>query len=219
MAKMVTFCDECTYFHNDSKGCTLGFHDKFVSSGSEILEDDGRVYIERVCPHMRPHGSPPKDVYISGTIAVSINSLQEISEAIKKLLLLRRIDRFNVVFVYGHELRGVYKECSKLMDGNGIEFICTQCNKDADRYTESFKHAKNGYFFYVTSVSNIDVDMIDKVDFYVNKQLKILAKSVSDHLIVTNSLIEKTFKKYGVEIEDEYITQWETINEEYCSDL
>lgn len=242
MVKIGTSCLNCCFL-DKNKYCQHGLHSIFLDRGAEIISNETKVELDRVCQYKRTTdwnndksiedriSICKNEIYISGTILLISDNKENLEKSINKLNALPHIENFKFLILYKHiKSKDLLEIC-----GNKIKSdykLILNINDDLNNAVyRSIKYAKNGYFFILDSNKDITDNILDKVNNCVNinmhrllhiKPTDGLHQSVSMiHLykyIKGDTTIDFAEKLKDISIQENSNTQvfsWEEINEQY----
>ena len=233
MVKLGTSCKDCYNFDNKRKTCSKGLYKVFLGRNAEVtfLEDD--VTIDRICPHKNITDSPNQDPYIFGTIVLLVDNKDNLKTTLNEINKNKNIEKFKILILYKnlkyHDLLQLCIEnirCSYrlvYMATTDIEF----------QIYKSLKFAKNGFIFIIDTNQEIEANMIDKVNHFVNNKLyRVLHIHNNNEIHQSVSMIhlykwlkghlgeDMAFKLKDIsetEQSDPQIYTWKEVNEQYSN--
>lgn len=179
MAKLATFCKDCCFFKNNE--CLHGLLDVFKDRGANIILEEDSPVIDRVCQYRKTldwnvdKNDAEKisirndEVYIKGTIIVIANDIEKLKLSINKLNDFHKIKNFKIIVIYNKiKSKELLNICSDLK----TEYKCMLYFNDLNlQIYRSLEFAKNGFLFIIDSNQQIQDDLIDKVNYVINKKL------------------------------------------------
>lgn len=185
MAKLGTFCKNCTFYDNKNKSCYLRYVEQFESEGANVQWSDQGPVIDRVCPARRgldwcvdltlseKEQKLKDELNIFGTIILLAEDLDSLENSLQTLKTINNIEKFKIVICHKDEITSadIKSKCEVI---DFAEYRCVKCfiSNDIQMYDEAFKRAKNGFTFFLKSSEEIDPLIIDKMNYAINYQLK-----------------------------------------------
>lgn len=177
-----------------------------------------------------------KSVYISGNIVIykTTHDTVQLRECLSKLNLIRNIDKFKVIICIANP-----DELDYVIDSSEIKKINP---KYQFRFTKTFdldlhgslneaaRKSKNGYTFFIDADKSFSLDFIDRVNTFVNIELRRFAMIHSNdlHLLTCpaiifsylqgfkgNSFYEKVLLACKEQQLENMIFKWEELNDHY----
>ena len=233
MVKLGTSCQECRHFRNKDKSCDLNLYHIFEDRNAEIKYLDDDVTIDRICPHKNTDVLNNKDVYIFGTIVLIANNRQDLESTIKKLNREDNVDRFKIIVLYtGIPYHEMLDTCINNIKSS-YKLIKMTTDDIPYQIYRSLKYAKNGMFFILECDKEIEENLLDKVDNFINKKLyRVLHIHNNDELHQSVSMVHfykwikghlgetMRFKLDDIanqENSDAQIYTWKEVNEQYSN--
>lgn len=245
MAELGTNCSECCFLVNSN--CHLGLHNRFALAGAKISSQDGNIMLNRVCQYREKREVPFSElsdlaeekrnsVYISGTIVIykTTHDTVQLRDCLSKLNLIHNIDKFKVIICIANpdELNYVIdsSEIKKINPKYKFRFTKTF---DLDLYgslNEAARKSKNGYTFFIDADKSFPLDFIDRVNTFVNIDLRRFAIIHSNdlHLLTCpaiifnylqgfkgNSFYEKVLLACREQQLENMIFKWEDLDDNY----
>jgi hypothetical protein len=258
MASLMTKCNGCCFFDTKDSSCELDLHNVFRNVNAKVEVVDGVCLVDRICQYRRTEDWNDNksleekmqicknEVYLSGTIVLIADNIDNLSNAIDELIAPSRsmdlevlsrskpsiIDQFKFIVLY------------RDINYNKLLELCGNCFKqyklinyltdDIEYHIhQSLKYARNGYLFILDSNKKIDVSIIDKVNNFVNiKLMRLLHVSGNDGLHESVSMVHiykwlkgdlqipfelKLKDISSQENSDPQTLTWKEINEQYSS--
>lgn len=244
MAKLGTICNECVFYGNEDKSCTLGKIDKFLSAGAEVIWDESGPSIDRVCMYRRPFtwssgknlpeciSQVKEEVHITGTILLLVENLADLERNLRSLRSIDGIDSFRLIINHTDKIsREEMGRFSSELDFD--DYFCVLSFEEdlSKRLFECFGKSKNGLFIVLDCSKDLDTLFVDKLEYFINQEMirMVHVKPVDGfHMSVTPAIIYKQL--YGdlegsvaekiVESDGEkMIFSWEDVNEKYQNKL
>lgn len=238
MVKIGTSCSDCCFF-DEEFNCSNNLLEIFKERNAEITTDSSGIIIDRVCLYERSLDwnndktlsekieIVNQETYVTGTIVLITDNEEEFKNTITSL---KNISNFKVIILHKNIKPG------KLLEICGTLNISYKCIIMATNDIEmqiymSLKHAKNGYLFIVDCSKQIDSNIIDKFNNFVNKKMfRVLYVNGTEGLHCSVSMIhlykwikgdidipmsEKILDISSQENSDPQIFTWKEIDEEY----
>ena len=245
MVKLGTFCSYCCFYDTLNKKCGHNIIDTFKERDAEIDFDEyGNHTIDRVCQYKRDENwqtqMPMKDklelsrqeVYLRGTIIIIANQAENLNKTIDHLNTMKNIENFKLVVLYSEIRFQEVMEIAKSKIKSKYHLVSIK-NNDIDlQVYRSLKFSQNGYLFILDSNLDIDENIIDKVNHFVNKKMYRLL-----HIKPSNKALHQSVSMVGLykwlkgdlqfdfseklnniaeeEQSDSQVFDWEDINEAY----
>jgi hypothetical protein len=257
MVKLGTFCEECCFYNPDKRTCKHGMFDRFKNAGAEVLNlkknSEEHVKIDRVCVFRREpewlEENKDKDIsellknetYIKGSIMILCENVDHLEVCLSKIVTMPNVQNFKIVIVHSKTVAS--QEVRRISDAIlvNLNYTCIKLFDEAiDQYAfnEAFKRANNGFCFMINASFDFDVNMIEKLNYIINKKLErviyVEPKMGEYHQSCCLAIMFKHLKgfkfdslknkiiTYTEETSEDaelktFITDWETINEK-CPD-
>jgi hypothetical protein len=181
MVGLKTACKFCCFYQNAT--CSHNLLEKFEKHGADIVMHDGSPIINRICPYFRSSDWNQElpieekmsicrnEIYISGTIILIANDSSNLLQAIKKLNANTEISNFKLIVIYKDiKASDMLDVCGNNIHG-GYKLIKWLDHDIAFHVYKALTYAKNGYLFILDTNKAFDEKIVDKIDFFVNKQL------------------------------------------------
>lgn len=242
MAKLGTYCNECVFYENDHKLCTLGKLDKFKGSGAEILWELDGPKVDRVCMYRRPFSwlngktiqecslQVKEEVYLSGTILLLVDHLEDLPTSIDVLSRVKNIDRFKIIMSHPESVS--MDEVKKIADK--IDFAESLCmlsfiSEEEKRIFACFKKSRNGVFVILDCSKSFREDILDRINNVINEEMIRVAhiqpvdgyhRSVTSTVMYNHLYgdIQKSIADKLIESEaSNLIMTWEAVDEKYSN--
>lgn len=245
MANLGTDCNGCCFFDSSIKDCKNNLISVFKERGARIINTDNAPQIDRICQYRRNadwHLEKDEEyriklikeeVYIRGTVILLADNAERLSLTIEKLNHNSNIKNFKLVILFN----GISHSCASKICTENVKSdykLITIVEDDISyQIYKCLKFAKHGFLFIVDSNKDFDIDMIDKVNHFVNKKMfrTLYIKGTDQfHQSVAMAHLYKFLKGDNAtsyenkileiskeENSDPQIFTWEDINEQYSS--
>lgn len=247
-----TICSECCFFdkNKDDDGiiCHHNLFHILNERNTTITIDDTQCVIDRICPYYRKLDWESnlnidekkklcqQSVYIMGSIILLTKDEHDLKNALEILHSYQHIDRFEILVICTGKTQPVINFIKEM----NLEYECIKLINPTNEsirlaiYQQSAK-LKNGFLFILECDKDIDNDILDKVNYIVNKQLFRLL-----HIPPTTGLHQSVsmthlYKYLKGDLQEDYenkitaianeenlptpILSWKEINEYYNSSL
>lgn len=245
MVKLGTFCEDCCFYDKEKENCKHGLIEVFKNRGAEILWENSCPKIDRVCQYKRQLDWESdktdeekielckREVYLTGTIILIANDSQKLLDSILKLNAYQHIDEFKIIIIYkGIAYKDMLDVCGNNLKSN---YRCVKITNDEIEFQiyKALKFAKNGYLFILDTNKSFDENLIEKVNYFVNKKMfRLLHIRGTDKLHESVSMIHlyKWLKgdletNFGDKLKDisqqensdNQVSNWKEVNEQYSS--
>jgi hypothetical protein len=245
MVRLGTFCSQCCFYDSTNKSCAHKLLDVFQSRDAQVEWHEDGPSIDRICQYRRNHEwNEDKTieekiklcqdhVYLTGTIAVLANNKDSLLSTITKLNSNPKISNFKFIIIYTNiKQNDLLDVCGNNINGQ-YKLVYAANNNINFQIYKSLVFAKNGYLFILDSNKIFDDNIIDKINYVVNKKLfRLLHVPGTDGLHQSVSMVhiykwlkgdlEVEFKNKLEDISeqeksDAQILTWKEINEEYSN--
>lgn len=233
MVKLATSCKDCYYFNNNSKECTKELYPIFKDRNAEItfLEDD--VTIDRICPYKNTTDSTNEYPYIFGTIILLVDDEDKLKESLDIINKNKGIENFKILILYTDlKYHNILPICIENVHSS-YRIIHMATNNIPFQIYKSLSSAKNGLLFIIDTNKDIEPNMIDKVNHFINNKLyRVLHIHNNDEIHQSVSMIHlyKWIKGHlgetmvhklkdiaEKEQSDPQVYTWKEINEQYSN--
>lgn len=184
MVKLGTFCGFCCFYDPEKKTCGQDLIKVFQSRNAEIKFDENENHtIDRLCQYRRnidwnENKSIDEkieicknEIYVKGTILIVANSIDNFEKTIDKIKDIKNISNFKLIVIYDSikfiDLKNSIENRIKIK----YNLASIKNNNIYYQIYRSLKYAQNGYLFIIDSNKEIENNMIDKVNSFVNKSM------------------------------------------------
>lgn len=243
MVKLGTICNECVFYEDIGKECSVGKLKKFEEIGAEVVWETTGPVIDRVCLYRRPFSwaahktsaecedQVKEEVYVKGTILLLAEDLGDLKKILDLLRGIKNINNFRLIINHSERISRESME-SFTSDLDFDDFLCMlSFEEDMSRRTyDCFKKSKNGLFIILDCSKEVDGLFIDKLNHFLNEEMVKAAhiKPIDgNHLSVTSVIMYKHLygdleQPIAVKMADldsgNMVFSWEDVNEK-CKSL